>query len=123
MAAPAEEPVVAAPSEEGDFLSQARRNLCVDVAHGQASIVEVLGGENGERRFRRLKEQFLPHADRAEAERLKREIIFGENGGAYDLNGLYRPKTEGSCRKLAALVDELERRDGSQAWDRRRYAR
>lgn len=109
--------------EEKDLRPQTRRNLFVDVGHGQANIVEALGGENGERRFRRLKEQFLPQGDREQAERLKREIIFGENGGAYDLNGLYSPKTDLSCRKLAELVDELERRDGAQAWDRRRYTR
>lgn len=99
------------------------RDLLVDVRHSQANIVEIVHGEKGTGRIRRLKEQFLPQDERMGAERLKRQIIFAENGGAYDLNGLYRPRSEPSIRELTRLVKKLEEIDGPQAWDRRRYPR
>ena len=57
------------------------------------------------------------------ADRLKRRITYGENGGTYDMDGLYRPQTEPSIGELAQLVELLERHDGPLAWDRRRYPR
>lgn len=100
-----------------------RRDLMVDVWKKQATIVEIVHEENGTDRIQRLKEQFLPHDERMGAERLKRRIIFAENGGAYDLNGLYRPHSEPSICELVRLVGKLEEIDGPRAWDRRRYPR
>jgi hypothetical protein len=100
-----------------------KRNLCVDVRQGQASIVEMLESKNGATRIRRLREQFLSRADQAYADRLKRKIAYGENGGSYDLDGLYSARTVHSSGELLLLVEALERRDGLQAWDRRRYPR
>lgn len=102
---------------------RARRNLFVDVCHGQANIVELFETGSGKTRIRRLKEQFLSRADRMRADRLKRQITYGENGGTYDVIGLYRPKTEFSFGELMQLVECLERQDGPLAWDRRRYPR
>jgi hypothetical protein len=116
------QPLKSAPPEPVPEL-RGMRDLLVDVWHNQANIVEIVHGENGANRIRRLKEQFLPQDERMGAERLKRQIIFSENGGAYDLNGLYRPRWEPSFRELARLVRKLEEIDGSQAWDRRRYPR
>jgi hypothetical protein len=99
----------------------ARRNLLIDVRHGQANIVEVLS--NGNHKVHRLKEQFLSQASRTQADRLKRQIIYGENGGAYDLAGMYRPRTSASLTQLLQFVEELEQQDGPTAWDRRRYTR
>jgi hypothetical protein len=100
-----------------------KRNLFVDVRHGQASIVEIVGMGNGGTRIRRLKEQFLSRADRTHADRLKRKIAYGENGGTYDLDGLYPPQTAPSLGELLHFVELLERQDGPMAWDRRRYPR
>lgn len=100
-----------------------RRNLYVDVWHGQANIVEVVDTQVGKTRIRRLKEQFLSRADRMYADHLKRQITYGENGGAYNMNGLYRPQTKPSLGELTQLVEKLERQDGPLAWDRRRYPR
>ena len=100
-----------------------RRNLLVDVGRGQVNIVEIAGTGSGRSRIRRLKEQFLSRADRMQADRLKRQIVYGENGGAYNLDGLYRPKTEPSFNELVQLIEELERHDGPHAWDRRRHTR
>lgn len=100
-----------------------RRTLCVDVHHGQANIVEIVDKGNAKTRIRRLKEQFLSRADRMRADRLKRQITYGENGGTYDVDGLYRPQTVPSLGKLMQLVEWLERQDGPVAWDRRRYPR
>jgi hypothetical protein len=100
-----------------------KRKIFVDVHHGQPSIVESLDTGNGRTRFRRLKEQFLSRADRAYADRLKRKIAYGENGGTYELDGLHAPKTVVSLGELLQLIEGLERRDGPEAWDRRRYPR
>ncbi len=100
-----------------------KRNLFVDVRHGQASIVEIVETGNGGTRIRRLKEQFLSRADRTHADRLKRKIAYGENGGTYDLDGLYAPQTAPSLGDLLHLIESLERKDGPLAWDRRRYPR
>lgn len=104
-------------------IAPVRRNLLVDVAHGQANIVELFGTGNGGSRVRRLKEQFLTRAENTHAERLKRQIVYSENGGAYTLAGMYQPKTESSFNGLLQLVEQLEQQDGSRAWDRRRYVR
>jgi len=101
----------------------ARRNILVDVRNGEANIVELIGARNGGNRIRRLKEQFLPNATRMQAERLKRQIVHAENGGAYTLDGLYQPKTESSFSDLLQFVEELEEHDGPSAWDRRRHSR
>lgn len=111
------------PAVELVGLETARRNLLVDVARGQANIVEILGTGNGASRIRRLKEQFLTRANATHAERLKRQIVYSENGGAYTQDGVYQPKTESSWNDLLQLVNELEQRDGPNAWDRRRYVR
>jgi hypothetical protein len=111
------------PPAENPTEGPAKRNLCVDVHRGQASIVEILDTRNGGTRIRRLREQYLSRADRAHADRLKRKIAYGENGGTYELDGIYSPQTIVSFGELLQLIEGLERRDGSQAWDRRRYPR
>lgn len=111
------------PPAEPSTQTPVKRKLCVDVHRGQASIVEFVDTGNGRTRIRRLKEQFLSRADRAYADRLKRKIAYGENGGTYDLDGLYSPKTIPSSGELLQLVESLERKDGEVAWDRRRYPR
>jgi hypothetical protein len=102
---------------------RAKRELFVDVRNRQAHIVEVVGGESGSGQIRRLREQRFTQVERMEAERLKRQIVFSENGGSYDLRALYRPQTDDSAATLARLVEDLERRDGEQVWDRRRSPR
>ncbi len=103
--------------------SSAKREFFVDVQNGQAHIVEIVGEKSGLGQIRRLREQRFRQAERMEAERLKRQIICSENGGSYDLRALYRPQTDQSAAALARLVAELERRDGEQVWDRRRFPR
>jgi hypothetical protein len=120
---PAVQTSVTDPPIEPPAEPRVRRNLFVDVWHGQASIVEFVETGSGKTRIRRLKEQFLSRAERMHADRLKRQITYGENGGTYDVNGLYRPQTEPSLGELTQLVEKLERQDGPLAWDRRRYPR
>jgi hypothetical protein len=99
------------------------RNLQIDVCNGQANIVEILDLGNGASQIRRLREQNFTQAERMEADRLKRQIVYGENGGAYDLAGLYGSQAESTALELTQLVELLERLDGTQAWDRRRHPR
>jgi hypothetical protein len=109
------------PENDGNQMpSLGKRDLLVDVQDCQANIVEGLDSGS---RFRRLKEQQLTEAERLYAQRLKRQIVYGENGGAYSLSGLYQPRAEDSARELAELVAELERYVGAEAWDRRRFPR
>jgi hypothetical protein len=100
-----------------------KRDLLVDVQNSQASIVEILDGGSSVSRVRRLREQRLTQAERMEAERLKRQIVYSENCGSYDVSGLYQPQTDHSAAALALLVGELERRAGAEVWDRRRFPR
>lgn len=101
----------------------ASRRLSVEVSNGRAAIVETLEGSNGSSRVRRLSEQFLTHDLRAQADRLKWHIVFEENAATYGHNGLYSPQSGSAGEELLRLVEELERRDGPGAWDRRRYPR
>jgi hypothetical protein len=100
-----------------------KRELLVDVWNSQANIVEVVGTEESASRIRRLREQRFTQAERTDAERLKRQIVYSENGGAYNVSGLYRPQGDFSTAELARLAAEIERRAGTDAWDRRRFPR
>jgi hypothetical protein len=100
-----------------------KRNLFVEVRNAQATIVEVMHAGNGGGRVRRLREQRLTQAQRNDAEGLKRQIVYGENGGSLDLSGLYPPRSDHTGTALRLLVTGLERRAGTEAWDRRRYPR
>jgi hypothetical protein len=114
---------ITSPVEELPVPAPGKRDLFVDVRHGQANIVEIVHAGNGASRIRRLREQRLTLARRLDAERLKRQIVYGENGGSLDLSGLYPPESDQSGAALGVLVAELERRAGAEAWDRRRYPR
>jgi hypothetical protein len=116
-------PGTSSPVEELSAPAPGRRELFVDVRNSQANIVEVVHAGNGGGRVRRLREQRFTQAQRNEMERLKRQIIYGENGGSLDLSGLYQPRSDHSGAALGRLVAELERRAGAEAWDRRRYPR
>lgn len=116
------EPEVSLTCPSGEVRAAGRR-FSVEVRDGHAAIVEILDWRDGSSQVRRLREQFLPHDKRSQADRLKWRIVFEENAATYGHSGLYSSRSESAADELLALVEDMERRDGPQAWDRRRYPR